>query len=60
MTHEREERLERLTQIVPKTKIIPNEAVMNFQGEQHERWMNATEKEQQKFLKGTWKTAIDK
>ena len=51
--------LKALTQMVPKTKIIPNKTVTQATGDQYERWKRATENELQAFLKGTWKTPTD-
>ena len=44
-----------LTKTVPKARIIPNRIVMSTSGAQHDRWKQATQKEQQAFLKTAWK-----
>ena len=44
-----------MTKTVPKARIIPNKVVMQTQGDQYERWKQATAKELHAFLKTAWK-----
>ena len=44
-----------LTKTVPKARIVPNKVVMQTQGDQYERWKQATAKELHAFLKTAWK-----